>query len=60
MFCLLRKRKRSKASSEPHFVHTEAEKTTTPEAYNGPPGEHVVEMSELDNAPVKRTRAELP
>jgi hypothetical protein len=60
MFCLLRKRKRSKASSEPHLVHTEAEKTTTPEAYNGPPGEHVAEMSELDNTPVKRSMPELP
>ena len=58
--CILRKRKRSKAASEPQFVHAEAEKAPALKTDGGASGGHMAQMSELHDVPVKRSRAELP
>jgi len=57
--CILRKRKRSKAASEPQFVHAEAEKVPALKTDDGASGGHIAQMSELHDVPVKRSRAEL-
>jgi len=57
--CILRKRKRSKAASEPQFVHAEAEKVPALKTDGGASGGHMAQMSELHDVPVERPRAEL-
>jgi hypothetical protein len=56
----LRTRKRSKATAKPQSTHTAADDTSASKTISGLYGEQMAGMSELDDAQVKRPRAELP